>query len=121
MPFFNPSLSRSQLISWRRALWDALCLDLVLLSAVTWSAFSSTGADSPLAFTVASVAQFPASLLFKPLITVVKAYGVSDRRAMTITAAAVVLLEFPILVILCKRPWRSKLRASPSSQRLGRP
>jgi len=104
-----------QAISWRRALIQAVCLDAVLLGAALWVFSSSTGADSPLGFYIALVVQFPASLLFQPMLTAVTRLGASDSTAMTTAAAGVALLEFVILALVLKRPWRS--RAFPSNNR----
>jgi hypothetical protein len=78
---------------------------LLLVSAGAFA--SAAGADNPLGIYVATALQFPASLLASPLYqAIVNDEHGSDWQAMIFSAITVAALEYGLLVLAFRRPWR---------------
>jgi len=92
-------------MSWRPAARRAGGVQLVLVLITVSIGVSSVGADNPLPFLAGFVLQFPASLLFSPLVGLLHGLT-SDTTAMAVAAAIVVGVQFIVLTALFKRRWR---------------
>src|SRR5215469_13415090 len=92
-----------QTVSWRRALIQAACLEVVLAGGVAVSILTP-GADNPLPILLALALQFPGSLLFTPLLSALHELFHSNAVSVVTSVLVVVLVEFSIFAVLFKRP-----------------
>lgn len=102
----DPNIFGPQTIPWRRACIRALCVNAVLVALVLLLVATATGADNPIGLYAGFVLQFPASLLFEPILGALSVFLTSDVMAMIASAAVVTLLQFIALALFFKRPWR---------------
>ena len=92
-------------MSWGRAARRAGGVQFVLMLITVGIGITSVGADNPLPFLAGFVLQFPASMLFSPLVGLL--HGVtSDTTAMAVAAAIVIGVQCIVLTALFKRRWR---------------
>ena len=92
-------------MSWQRAVRLAAGVQTVLVLITVGIGLTSVGADNPLPFLAGFALQFPASLLFDPLVRALRAYT-SDTAAMAAAAAIVVAVQSFALTALFRRPRR---------------
>jgi hypothetical protein len=90
-------------MSWQHAARWAAGVQTVLVLITVGIGLTSVGADNPLPYLAGFALQFPASLLFEPLVGVLHGYT-SDTAAMGVAAAIVV--QFLALMALFRRPRR---------------
>ena len=92
-------------MTWRRARARACGLEAVLIAITVGNGATDVGADIPLPFLEGIALLFPASLLFGPMVGLLRGFT-GDMTAMAIAAAIVVGVQFIALTVLFKRPWR---------------
>jgi hypothetical protein len=93
--------------SWRNALTKALVFQVVVVGFLSLGWFGLLGgfggADNPLWFYAAAVLQFPASLLFRPVLGVVMKVLPGDVQAFEVAGGVVAVLEFVLLAVVIKK------------------
>jgi hypothetical protein len=93
--------------SWRRAVLKATYIDGALLFLAIGMLVSPLRADNPAGAYAAFVLQFPASLLALPLNRfVVQLFHASESQGFVASAATVAVLQYVLIVLLIRRPWR---------------
>jgi hypothetical protein len=93
--------------TWRRALLKAALSDGALLFLSIGMLASPLGADNPAGAYAAFVLQFPASLLAIPLNHFfVQQFQASESQGFIASAATVAVLQYVLIVVLIRRPWR---------------
>jgi len=93
--------------SWRGALLKALAFQVVVVGFLSLGWFGLLagfgGADNPLWFYVGAVLQFPASLLFRPVMGSITKLFPDDVQAFEVAGAVVAILEFVLLAVGIKK------------------
>jgi hypothetical protein len=97
--------------TWRSALLRAALIDGVLVLFSIGALASPMGADNPLGIYAAVALQFPTSLLTLPLYRAAEVlFNASETHALMFAAATIAGLQYLLIVLLVRRPWR---RAKP--------
>jgi hypothetical protein len=90
--------------SWRSAIFKALLIQIAIVGilSLVWLGYAG-GADNPLWFYLATVLQFPASLLFSFVLGLITRIFPSGAQGMEMAAAVVVVLQFVLLTVGIKK------------------
>jgi hypothetical protein len=93
--------------SWRNAFLKALVFQVVIVGCLSLGWFGLLGgfggADNPLWFYVGAALQFPASLLFRPVLGLVTKLFADEVQAFDIAGAVVAVVEFVLLAVAIKK------------------
>jgi hypothetical protein len=98
---------------WREAMLKAALVESVLAAVCFAFAHSPgfVGADNPLGFLVAGLLQFPSSLLFLTIgPAAIQILPGVEVDSVHFVSTIVILLQFLLIAVLIKQPWRSEER-----------
>ena len=93
--------------SWQQAGIRAVCVNALLVAITAGIWVTSVGADNPLPWLAAGVLQFPASVLFPPLLEGLRTFVASEETALVAGSAIVLVMQCIAWTLFFKRPWRA--------------
>jgi hypothetical protein len=103
----DPSVLTAPTRSWQQAGILALCVNTLLVAITAGIWVTSVGADNPLPWLAVWVFQFPASLLFSPLLNGLGPFVGSEETALVAAGAIVIVMQCFAWALFFKRPRRA--------------